>query len=73
MKTIKQGRGVVAVLITALIISGIFASPHFAMADGDKGKDGKIPIIVQKPIISDDGSDPKQPAPAPKKKSEAGS
>ena len=73
MKTIKQGRGVVAVLITVFTLSGVFASPHFAMADGDKGKDGKIPIIVQKPIISDDGSGAKQPAPAPKKKSEAGS
>lgn len=53
-------RGLLAALALG-VFGGALTAPAFA--DGDKGKDGKIPIIIAPPIIT-----PDPPAPPPKKK-----
>lgn len=66
MKQRKTGqRGLLAVLALATLGSAL-AMPQAAWADGDKGKgkDGKVPIIIAKPIFTPDP----QPTPPPKKK-----
>ena len=50
--------------MAGIIMTGVFAGPQAAFADGDKGKgkDGKVPIVIKKPIVTQDPQDP------PKKK-----
>ena len=59
----KNTRGWLVVL-AALMLGGALAAPQAAFAGDKKGKDGKIPIVVGKPIVT---PDPKTPEP-PKKK-----
>ncbi len=54
-------QGLLATLALGMLGSAL-SMPAFA--DGDKGKDGKVPIIIAPPIITQD-----PPAPPPKKKS----
>lgn len=53
-----------AAALAVLVLSGALTASQAALADGDKGKDGKVPIIIGKPIIT---QEPK-PTPPPKKK-----
>lgn len=58
--TLRRGLLVVVALGT---LGGALAAPTFADGDKGKGKDGKVPIIIAAPIITQD------PTPPPKKKS----
>jgi len=62
---INLRRGLLTALALATLGSAL-AAPYAAYADGDKGKgkDGKQPIIIGKPIITPDPD----PTPLPKKK-----
>ncbi len=56
-------RGGWAAALAALTLGSAIAASQAALADGDKGKGGKVPIIIGKPIIT---HEPK-PNPHPKK------
>ena len=59
-----RGRSGWAAALAVFALGGALAASQAALADGDKGKDPKVPIIIHKPIITPDP----QPAPQPKKK-----
>ncbi len=62
-KRMTRRRGWLTALSLAMLGSALLA-PQTAWADGDKGKDGKVPIIIKDPIIT---PDPPKTPPPPKK------
>jgi len=48
------------VALAALTLGGALAAPQAAFAGDKKGKDGKIPIVIGKPIITPDPKTPKK-------------
>ncbi len=59
-----RGRGGWAAALGVLILGSALAAPQPAFAGDKKDKDGKVPIVIGKPIITQEP----QPTPPPKKK-----
>ena len=53
-------RGGLAATLAVLTLGSILAAPQAAFAGEKKGKDGKIPIVIGKPIITPDPKTPKK-------------
>jgi hypothetical protein len=56
-----RGRGGWAAALAVLTLGGALAAPQAALAGDKKDKDGKVPIVIGKPIVKPD------PPPPPKK------
>ena len=48
------------VALAALTLGVALAAPQAAFAGDKKGKDGKIPIVIGKPIVTPDPKTPKK-------------